>query len=191
MRCRNFPVLVILKRFRTAFRILLFGYNRDKSLREAFRGHFKGYFHRDHCKKFIKFFECHIAVRFFSAAQTHINPNLISLLYEFFNLPRAKFKVVPPGGKADADSFNLHFFLLFSVFPLALFPFILEFAKFHDAANRRVGRGRDFYKVKLAFLRNPEGLGGFQNPKVFAGLVDYADRRGADELIYAVTTLDI
>lgn len=145
----------------------------------------------DHFKKPIESFKRQTTVRLFSPGELHVDAHLVPFLEEFLRLFCAKFKVVLSCRKPNAQALYLDLFLFFALFPLALFPLVLELSKIHDFTDRWAHGGSNFDKIQSSLLGNLQGLGCFQNSEVFPLLINDADRGDTDVLIYAITSLDM
>jgi hypothetical protein len=74
---------------------------------------------------------------------------------------------------------------------LALFLFLLvqKLPVIHDAANRRLRRGRDLYQVQILFAGHFERFKGRQNADLFAFITNHANFFRANALVCADKTL--
>ena len=85
---------------------------------------------------------------------------------------------------------ELHFFdrdRLLVLLRLALFFLLLvqEFPIIHDAANRRLRCRGNFYQIEVAFAGHLERFERWQDPDLFAFVVNHANFAGANTLICA------
>ena len=126
----------------------------------------------------------------FASAQFHLDAHLIAISQKLFDLPGAHLEVMRAGLESDANSFELNLFLLFAVLAFSLFFFVLELAEVHDLADRRLRGSRDLDQVEPALVCDAQRLRGFEYAEILSLVVNNADRRGADILIYAVALLD-
>lgn len=128
---------------------------------------------------------------FLAAAQHHIHPYLMSLLQEFHGLLGPQFQVVPAGFKSDAK--RLDFAGAFSLGPVLAFfarlP-VFKFAEIHYFHHRRIGGGRDFNHIQLAFFGNAKSVFQGYFADVFAILVNGPNAGSAYLVVDAVTSKD-
>ena len=129
-------------------------------------------------------------MRFLSSHELHLDAHTVAVLKEFERLLGAHLEIVGAGGESDADSLYLDFFLLFSVFALALLPLIFELAEVHDLADRGLGIRRDFDEVEPLLLGNFERLHRLHDAEVFSVLADHSHGGRLDILVYAVSLLN-
>jgi hypothetical protein len=90
----------------------------------------------------------------------------------------------------DAELYFLNRDRLLVLFGLALFLFLLvqEFPIIHDAANRRLRCGGNFYQVKVLFAGHLKRFERWQDADLLALIADYADFACANTLICADKT---
>src|SRR5579862_1204770 len=89
---------------------------------------------------------------------------------------------------------ELHFldgdgFLVLFGLALLLFLLVEKFAVIHDAANRRLGSGRDLHQVKILGTGHLERLERRHDADLLAFVVNHAHFAGANALIHADKTL--
>ncbi len=127
---------------------------------------------------------------FFAAPQAHLDAYFRAPLHKILNLTRAQVQIVRAGCKSDANAFHFGLNLALVAFAFSLLAVVLEFAEIHNPADGNRGVWRDFNKVKSALLRRAERRGGLNDAEIFSLLVNDADRRMADILIYAIAAVD-
>ena len=73
-------------------------------------------------------------------------------------------------------------------FALALFLLVQVFPVVHDAANRRLSGGRDFYQVESFFAGNLERIEGRHDAQLITLIVDHANFTDTNAFIRADKT---
>lgn len=127
---------------------------------------------------------------FLASAQAHVHSHLIAILQELRDLFGAECQIMRARRKSYPDALELRLFLLLAVLALAFFALVLELAEVHDAAYRGTRSRGDLNEIQSLLMRDAECLGGFKHAEILALLADHADRRDADPLIDAVSSLN-
>jgi hypothetical protein len=137
----------------------------------------------DGSREISQVFAGQILVGFFPAAEMDFDFDFVAFGQEFFGLVLLEFQIVLVGPDAQADAFDLGFFLL--GFVLAVFPgfLVLVFAEVHDFADRRDGFGGDLDQVGASFFGQSDRLRHAHNTQLLAVFANNPGFFGPDVFI--------
>lgn len=132
----------------------------------------------------VQQFQTKLLVGHFAAPKAQGHLDLIALAQKLQHRPHFDVIVMLVRTRTELDFLDLNNVLLFAGFCLTLLLLILEFAKVHDLADRRLRIRRDFDKVKPCLLGHSHGARRRHDAYVFAISTDQTDLGATDAVIH-------
>ena len=130
-------------------------------------------------------FTAQILVCHLSTAEAQGNLDLIAVLQKLEHIAHLDVIVMRIGVGPELDLFDLDDLLLPTSFAFAFLLLVLELAKIHDFADRRVRVGRNFNQIKAHVGGHLHRFGGMNYPDVFTFGTNQANLGGTDLFIDA------
>ena len=121
-------------------------------------------------------------VRHLAATELQLHLELVALVEELLGVAQLGQIIVAVDVDAEFDLFD--FAGVGFLFLLLLGQFVAVFAEVDDAANRRVGIGRDFDKIEADLLGLAQGILQFHHAQLLAGRpIDHAHFARTDPMV--------